>query len=665
MKLRADLIYELNGQLPDYCLLPKHYQLDVVASRTVCECGCKLRIQWTCICYPVGILLGEPKLRHHIKQCPSCKKVYPFEQFHELVPPHGNYTFDIIAEVGIARYCKYKQDKEIEQELQHRYKLTIPYNTISKLANRFLDNFAATHYASSNAIRVLINKGGGFVFNLDGTCEGGTDVFFVIIEGKSKLALAGSRMAAENVDDIASIIDRCIDLFGIPLGTVRDLSNNIKLAIKKVSRARSLNLLDFICQYHLLEKVGERLCKDKHEKLTQYLRKLKIKSSLTTMRCGLVQRSKNGDLITEKELHDYLDDSQKTSKLNHIQLRRHLVYTMLCWLNDSGADLKGEYFPFDLPGLAYYRRCLKTYDILNKILSSGPFKRQEVQTMQRLTDILAPVRNDETLVYLVRSLEKSEKVFNKFRCVLRFNKTNNKSLLRQHQPVSTIEEALKTEERLIGFRDHLKEIIKTSADSQKIADAKICETYLDKYWDNLLGHVIPLEGNDEPILADRTNHIPEQHFGAAKGGWRRRLGTKKMIRHFQGSRPEELLVSNLASQDYIDVVYGGSLDNLSVYFAKNWKDGKNIRKTLSEKKSNHPMPVSKKILRDPDLLLSLEKGIKKLIGNNSFVFPVVHENSSQYLVGQSVCYWDENPFKNIPQGVLSIHENIDTAQAIM
>lgn len=626
MKLRADLIRKLNGPLPGYCLLPKYYQLDVVTSRKVCECGCKLRIQWTSVCYPVGILLGEPKLRHHIKQCPSCKEVYPFEQFHELVPPHGNWAFDIIAEVGIARYCKYKQDKEIEREIQHRYKLILPYNTISKLANRFLDNFAATHYASSGAIRALINKGGGFIFNLDGTCEGGTDIFFVIIEGKTKLALASSRMATENVDDIASIIDKCIDLFGIPLGTVRDLSNNIKMGIKKVSRDRSLNLLDFICQYHLLEKVGERLCKEKHEKLTQYLRKLRIKPSLTSMRCGLVQRSKNGDLITEKELNNYLDDSQKTWKLNHIQLRRHLVYTMLCWLNDSGADLKGEYFPFDLPSLAYYRRCLKVYDILNKILSSGSFKRQEVQTMKRLTNILVPVRNDETLVYSVRSFEKSEEIFNKFRCVLRFNKTNNKSLLRQHQPVTTIEEALKTEEKLIEFRDHLKKIIKMSTDSEKIADAKICETYLNKYWDNLFGHVITPEGSDEAILVDRTNHIPEQHFGDTKGGWRRRLGTKKMFRHFQGSRPEELLMLNLDNQDYIEVVYGGSLDNLPVYFAKNWKDGKNIRKTLSEKKSNHPMPVSKKILRDPDLLSSLEKGIKKLIENNSFVFPVVLEN---------------------------------------
>jgi len=42
MKLRADLIHKLNGPLPGYCLLPKYYQLDVVTSRKVCECGCKL-----------------------------------------------------------------------------------------------------------------------------------------------------------------------------------------------------------------------------------------------------------------------------------------------------------------------------------------------------------------------------------------------------------------------------------------------------------------------------------------------------------------------------------------------------------------------------------------------------------------------------------------------
>ncbi|MGA1871518.1 MAG: hypothetical protein ACMUJM_23575 [bacterium] len=60
-------------------------------------------------------------------------------------------------------------------------------------------------YSKSGAISHFINKEGGFLFYLDGICEGGTDVFFVFIEGKSKLALASSRMATENMNDIALI----------------------------------------------------------------------------------------------------------------------------------------------------------------------------------------------------------------------------------------------------------------------------------------------------------------------------------------------------------------------------------------------------------------------------------------------------------------------------
>ena len=111
--LRAQLIGQVHGSLPNYCLLPKHYVLDVVNDHTLCDhCHCGLRIQRTLIRYPVGILLGEPILRHHIKKCPVCGREYPYEQLNDLVPPHGNYVYDIMIEVGRDRFQHHRQNQE-------------------------------------------------------------------------------------------------------------------------------------------------------------------------------------------------------------------------------------------------------------------------------------------------------------------------------------------------------------------------------------------------------------------------------------------------------------------------------------------------------------------------------------------------------------------------
>lgn len=64
---------------------------------------------------------------------------------------------------------------------------------------------------------------------LDGTCELGTDVLFSLFDELSGLVLVTGRMKGENTAEIKALVDRCIKLFGMPLATVRDLSNDIRL----------------------------------------------------------------------------------------------------------------------------------------------------------------------------------------------------------------------------------------------------------------------------------------------------------------------------------------------------------------------------------------------------------------------------------------------------
>ena len=154
----------------------------------------------------------------------------------------------------------------------------------------------------------------------------------------------------------------------------------------------------------------------------------------------------------------------------------------------------------------------------------------------------------------------------------------------------------------------------TSNDAVIEKNSEILIDYLNKYTDKLVGHLITLPANNQVILLDRTNNIPEHRFGKTKTGWRRKLGTKKLTRHVQAARHEEFLVANLDCQDYINAVYGGSLDNMADYFAKYCDESLQIRKWRNTKEEKNTMPISKKTLRQPGMLLGAVQALGGLLG---------------------------------------------------
>ncbi len=149
----------------------------------------------------------------------------------------------------------------------------------------------------------------------------------------------------------------------------------------------------------------------------------------------------------------------------------------------------------------------------------------------------------------------------------------------------------------------------------KIKHDKILLHYLDKYWDKLFGHVIKISKDDHEIIIiiSRTNNISEHKMHSLKKGWRRKLGVKKLARILQAARHEEFLVTNLNKQDYIDAVYGGSLDNIPFCFAKYCTEAFEIRKLRKNPDQKEVLSIGKKSLRQPDTVLNISKAIEKLM----------------------------------------------------
>ncbi len=592
--------------------LPPHYLLEVASWRTVCDtCQVPLRRQRTSSHYPIGLLLGQPRVCLVQKQCPVCRRIYRAEAYPELVPPHGNHAFDLIVEVGLASFLRHRQNREIQQELDAHWGLRLSCSTISELAQSFLDYLAATHQAHIRELREFLQKDGGYTLHVDGTCEAGTEIVFNAVAGNRGWTLAGCKMATEDITQIQGLLRCCVEWFGQPLALVRDLSAQIEAAHQQVMP----DIPDLICHYHFLANVGTKLCEKHHTKLIACLRRLKIRPALCSLRRDLVRYAKQKGSLTPAQIEKLLTAPEQATNLDPAQKRRALAYLLLCWLEDYGADLQGQYFPFDLPSLALYRRYRTVHSWLVQTMAAIDSPNQAYPTLETIRHRLATVVEDKELVAAAERLEKAATLFNELRNVIRLGSNGHHPLLHQRPVADGPVMARKREEHLQKWIDQLNQRRASESDADRATDCTIVLGYLQKYDRKLTGHVIVLNDRPEPFVVQRTNNISEHRFGKTKQGLRRKLGTKNLARYVQAMRPEELLVANLHDPDYLQIVCGGSLENLASSFAQNWQAGQTIRSQRRTKTTNHPIPARRKSLREDGFLPKLKQAVATVVQN--------------------------------------------------
>jgi hypothetical protein len=534
-----------------------------------------------------------------------------FDAYHQLVPYRGNYAFDLMVEVGLARLRDQRQDVEIQTMLHDHWGLSLPASSVGSLVHSFLDGVAALHVSHAPVLREWLEQKGGYSMHLDGTCEAGTDVLFTAMAEPYGWTLEAAKIRTENAREIGQVIQRSVELFGKPLAVVRDLSVNIQQAKRKVLP----DVLDLICHYHFLENVGEKLCEKPHAKLTNALRRLKVRPALTSLRYDLVRWSNKGTGFSKAQVESLLLNPEQIEEFEPVALRRLVAYILLRWLDDYASDLRGEYFPFDLPSLAFYRRGLQLSNLLKEIVAIPKFPRTELSVFSTMARHLALLNEDAEAATWAQRLEKAAGLFEELRTVLRFSSRVGEPVLRTRDPSESgngQKIAQQLEKRLRAWRDGLQKRHDRESDPQKRADQATVLKYLEKYRNELVGHVIEREGR-EPFVVSRTNNPVEHRFSSTKRGMRRKVGAKKLTRHLQATRGHALLVCNLTDPHYVDLVLEGNLTNLPSAIAKHWQLAQSIRKQRLTPSTQHPMPTSKKQLRNLGLLDRIKKTVNKMV----------------------------------------------------
>lgn len=605
------MLNKLPRPLPRACLLPHRYHLELVGPRRNCQyCNGPLRRVRTSTHFPVGLILGQPQVKLIHRKCDGCGKPDPLDEYQQLVPPYGNYAYDLIVHVGLSRLRDQRQDVEIVNDLRQRYGLKLPQGSVRSLVDSFLDGLAAVHQAQTPALRQCLEQDGGYALHLDGTCECDTDVLFVAMAANRGWILDAAKISSENEAEISKLLQHCVSGFGEPLAAVRDLSGNIEKAIKKVIP----HVPDLICHYHFLENVGEKLCEKPHSKLTGSLRRLKIRANLRSIRKDLVRWNKKNSPVSAAQIEQLLSCPEQIEDFDAVTLRRLVAYMLLRWLDDYTSDLNGEYFPFDLPSLAFYRRGCQLHRLLAELIAAPNFPQQELSTLQTISRHLSSLREDAEMVAAAERLEKAAALFRELRKALRLSSLPNQRLLRGRGPSQERREVVeKMEKKLEQWRDRLSKRLLRERDKDQRDDAQTVLKYLEKYQQQLVGHVLVLEGRKEPFVVQRTNNPVEHRFRATKQALRRKVGTKKLARHVQAMRAEAMLVANLQDEQYLKLVCGGSLDNLPDNFSQHWDLAKAIRIERQKHQTEHPMPTSKQQLRTPKLLDKIKQTVTKMV----------------------------------------------------
>ena len=580
----------------------------MTASLNKCPlCDSDMRIQWTTRAHPVSLQLGKPELILHLKKCSACPfTLYP-EDYSRLSPKNSSYSYDIMVVIGLLRLNNLG-DVEIMNELKSKYFIEVPKSTVSFLANSFYDYFASTHYIlNADSIRDYIEKQGGYVMHVDGTCEAGTDIIFSAIDGLSGIVLASTKMKTENKEDIKSILVRCVKLFGQPLAIVYDLSKTI---INAVAETISEDIPRYICQFHFLENMGKAIFKTQYSKLVKLIKSVKLKKQLQSLRRDL--GTKHDDkLLSQEELIALLENPGLIEEKKKTKSRRSLALTILRWIIDYKSELNGEYFPFSRPEYELQLRCKKVFEMLEQI-----FKRKmkagstyNCRTLHTVYEKLKLFFADDKINECAEQIKRQTTVFNDVREYLRMRTERGKPLLRQKADSTETSDEIVSYEIFIA---DIRERYKLDPEYGKIIN--IVEKYFNKYENDLSGHCI-LNKNNEYINISRTNNVMEHFFGNFKHDLRKRIGNANLKRQIHLMHPEAQLAQNLLNDEYKRIVGGCDLETMCEMFAASEEDAKKRagnRKEFSKRPSHIPF----KILRSDNFLNNIEYTL-------SFVFDVL------------------------------------------
>ncbi len=180
-------------------------------------CGDPLQVQKSKHRHIVTLETGAFRAREVRKRCRSDKShpIMISEQLYRLVPPGQGYGFDLIVQVGLARYLRNLQREEIRTELLDENGIVLSDGTVSNLCDRFLSYLEALHRTRTPALRLAME--GGYPLHIDATCEYAKGGLFICLDGWRGWVLHAVKIRSENEKELRPYVEETASRFGDPI----------------------------------------------------------------------------------------------------------------------------------------------------------------------------------------------------------------------------------------------------------------------------------------------------------------------------------------------------------------------------------------------------------------------------------------------------------------
>lgn len=526
---------------------------------------------------------GELALKEKVKYCPICKKTFRSEELKMLVPDYSNFGFDVIEFVGRKLFIDYYTEREVLSALNER-NVKISLRQISFLGKKFILYLAQAHKSKETEIKGLIQKNGGYIVHLDGTCDGASPHFFCAVEELLKLVLLSRKIPSESIDSIVPILQELFAAYGQPIAFVCDMSKAIIGAIERIFPGVPI----FICHFHFLRDLGKDLLKKDYDLLASMLRAFNVKPTLSKFARELRDLIKNFTSLSqhlETKTIDLLDKDIPEQVLAHLLVE---------WIQNYKTDLAGYGFPFDRAHLAQLKRMEEAFNYLQK-LELAPSDR-----LTKIKEFLEEVLSDSELQSCLEKLKKKTLHFDRVREIMRLAPLEGKDGLNDDGGEVDMPKMKRKLEEFIEIEEIQEVKLVDSGYKKMIAQ-------IDKYKDRLFTNgveIIDSKGNKSHMQPERTNNLLERFFRGEKRGIRKRTGNKSMSRALKAMLAETPYVKNLSNHDYMKVILNGK-KTLAESFAD--IDSKQVRIAIQKhhEEQDKLRPCVKRAIGDDNLLQSI------------------------------------------------------------
>jgi hypothetical protein len=465
----------------------------------------------------------------------------------------------VTVEVGKLRFLESRQVSEIQLILLKRHSIELSTSEIEILINRFLFYLAAVHQENNHLIKEYIKMQGGYILNIDATCEGDSPKLVLSLDSVSGFVLYSAKVKSENKDDLIGFLQEIKDRIGPPHAVVSDMGDGIRGAVKAVFG----DVPHFICHFHFLKIIGKMLFEKEHIAIRNALSKAAVSGSLKTMRGNL---DKKFDTLSISEVENFLMQPDKYGK-TRIASELTTYYLVLSLL-DHGADGDGYGFPFD----------------------------------QRYYHTIKGVVEDPSLKELVEQYEIKLAVFSDLREAFGTTPKSVNNGLTQMKELTSHREHQKIKKAVQKFTKALTKKNKKEKDKNVSNLFNKVTNKINEYGERLFVDPLVVEVNNEKrtFFIHRTNNIVEHLFRWLNYGFRRIHGNHSIRRNLENI-PEQLpLIENLKNPNYMKLIFGEEINVAEKFSEIDVKIIRDMEKNHYPKKKIYSSRKIKKTLRSPD-----------------------------------------------------------------